>query len=102
MTTPVDIAHERWWDGPRGWTSDAALVFGVAGAVRTLFGDGATQVAVFAVALGVSHLASWVAIRGLERAHEGVAIELDRAADSDEDPPVVLLRRPDVMGAFGR
>ncbi|MFA9269229.1 MAG: hypothetical protein ACEQSX_00505 [Baekduiaceae bacterium] len=101
VTAPVEVARERWWDGPLAFGTGAAFVVGLASAVSTLLGDGAAQAGILGLVLGLSGLMEWSTIRRMERAREGVAVEL-ASADPDEDPPVVLYRRPDIMAAFGR
>lgn len=101
VTAPVDVAHERWWEGPLAFGTGVAFVVGLASSLRTLFGDGATQVGILGLVLGLSSLMEWSTIRRVERAREGVAVEL-ASTDPDEDPDVVLYRRPDIMAAFGR
>ncbi len=101
VSAPVDVAAERWRDGPLAWGTNVALAIIIAAAARTLFGDGAAQVAVLALVVGAANLASWFAIRRLERTRECLAVEL-AGDEPDGDGRVVLCRRAGAMAAFGR
>ncbi len=101
VSEPIDVTPASWWEGPLAWGTNAALAGSVASAAHTLFGDGAAQAAVLALVVGAANLASWLAIRRLERTRECLAVEL-AAEDPDDDASVVLYRRVGAMAAFGR
>lgn len=98
---PVRVIEDRWWTGLAAWTSTVGFVLVLAIPVSQIFGDGAPQVAVGALVVGVARLVSWFAIRRLERARDGVAMEL-APDDLDAEKTVVLHRTLDAGAAFGR
>ncbi len=98
---PLRVAQDRWWTVPAAWAAAVAFVLVLAVPIQPLFGDGAPQVAVGALVVGVAHLVTWLAIRRLERARDGLAVELV-VDDVGADKPVVLYRERDVGAAFGR